>query len=337
MDAEVENTIKKLLGTDSITSEDVKGITSLKGKYQGVFTGDDDIVTLNEFSEFTGLTELEYGEFMSCSALREIKLPETLQSLGDFSFAYCSDLESIVIPNSVQSLGSDCFLECKRLSKIELGSGLTEIGRTAFYGCKSLKQITIPQSVVSIDELAFLECPGLKNGITFEGTNPPKLGREGLGKITEVFVPAGSEQAYKDAWPEYSSFVKEGSSTAVSTETAYDPMYDDMYAGDPISDVENFDKYVSEAKKYNSLFRKLTGDVSYKQKMNRSGDLELQGYGDAMSNYKWILTKQGEVYIEGEKEMGNHFGGVNGAPNPTTFEEFKSALENYYQDSKNYE
>ena len=50
-------------------------------------------------------------------------------------------LKEIVIPNSVDSIGYYAFEDCSSVETLTLGSSLASIETCAFYGCSSLKQI----------------------------------------------------------------------------------------------------------------------------------------------------------------------------------------------------
>ncbi len=61
---------------------------------------------------------VERKAFLSQKNLREICLPASVQSIGDWAFAYCSNLERITIPGNCRSLGKALFLDCQRLEYI---------------------------------------------------------------------------------------------------------------------------------------------------------------------------------------------------------------------------
>ena len=48
--------------------------------------------------------------FNGCKSLSEIKLPDTVTSIGVEAFAYCDSLKKIVIPASVESISGDAFV-----------------------------------------------------------------------------------------------------------------------------------------------------------------------------------------------------------------------------------
>ena len=120
------------------------------------------------------------SDYMFCGfKLKEIILPNSVTSIGQYAFSGCSGLTSITIPNSVTSIGEDAFYGTawydqkpdgviyagKVLynykgtmpdgTKISIKEGTLGIARSAFLNCSGLTSITIPSSVISIGCNAF--------------------------------------------------------------------------------------------------------------------------------------------------------------------------------------
>ena len=62
--------------------------------------------------------------FYGCVSLREIVLPDTLQSIGGSAFAHCEKLREIRLPASVFAIGNNAFSNCTKLEGyiVEKGS-----------------------------------------------------------------------------------------------------------------------------------------------------------------------------------------------------------------------
>lgn len=69
-------------------------------------------------------------------------IPDSVTSIGDFTFFGCTGLRTVLIPNSVTSLGDYAFSHCGGLTRIYIGSGVTSLGQGAFSDCVSLNQAT---------------------------------------------------------------------------------------------------------------------------------------------------------------------------------------------------
>ena len=171
------------------------------------------------------VTSIGYGAFEGCTGLPVVDniryadtylveaVDKTLSTytikdgtkwIGSNAFAYCYDLTSVTIPNSVTEIGDWAFYVCSGLTSVTIPNSVTSIGEAAFYGCTGLTSVTIPNSVTSIGDEAFSACFGLTS-ITCEASTPPACGSDvfyDVDKSIPLYVPAGSEEAYKaaDQW-----------------------------------------------------------------------------------------------------------------------------------------
>ena len=111
-----------------------------------------------------GVTRL--SAFTSCRNLKSVKLPETLEELGEMVFQNCSSLVSIEIPASVTKIGARAFMNCTSLESVKM------LGATP---------------------------PALVRGVLF--TNYGQfLATKFYGKTGGIYVPLGSEEDYRKAW-----------------------------------------------------------------------------------------------------------------------------------------
>ena len=108
----------------------------------------------------SGVTSIGEYAFYD-SGIKNITIPNRVESIGKDAFKYCRSLESIDIPNSVTSIGEDAFRECIGITSVTIGSGLTNIYEGTFYYCTSLSSVTIGNNVTSIGNSAFNSCSGL--------------------------------------------------------------------------------------------------------------------------------------------------------------------------------
>ncbi|MDE5831303.1 MAG: leucine-rich repeat domain-containing protein, partial [Clostridia bacterium] len=125
-----------------------------------------------------GITKLE-DSFLGFSGMETISFPETLRILGASNtyskgtFEGCSSLKEIIIPQSVDSICGPLFKDCTSLSKIEFkGNPLFEYKSNVnnyiyatdgvFQNCTSLESISLPQNLKVIGNRFFSGCTNLK-------------------------------------------------------------------------------------------------------------------------------------------------------------------------------
>lgn len=87
--------------------------------------------------------------------------PESVTSVGDYSFLECHGLTSFKNGESVQTIGNAAFYNCSALAMAELGDGLLSIGDHAFFECSSLATIKVGRSLKTIGNSAFNNCSEL--------------------------------------------------------------------------------------------------------------------------------------------------------------------------------
>ena len=98
--------------------------------------------------------------YLKGNLVTELVIPNSVASIGSFSFYFCDSITSVIIPDSVLSIGSKAFYQCPKLTSVRIGSGVTEIGYCAFWNCQSLKSIEVDlknSTYQSIDENLYNE------------------------------------------------------------------------------------------------------------------------------------------------------------------------------------
>ena len=108
--------------------------------------------------------------FYRCASLNSITIGNGVNDIGFIAFYGCSLLKSLTLGNNVTTIGESAFGDCSSLPSIILPQSVTTIGRSAFSGCSSLTSITIPTNVTSIDASAFSRCSSLTS-VTWNAKN----------------------------------------------------------------------------------------------------------------------------------------------------------------------
>ena len=97
----------------------------------------------------------------SYTSLKQIDIPDHVQYLWTYAFANCEFLEDVRLSESLSTIGQGCFEECKLLSNLTIPKNVTTIGFSAFGNCSSLQSITFHDNIQSISGNAFIGCTSL--------------------------------------------------------------------------------------------------------------------------------------------------------------------------------
>ena len=137
--------------------------------------------------------------FWECSGLTSVTIGNSVTTIGGYAFGRCSSLLSVDIPNSVTSIDDDAFNGCTSLTSVTIGNSVTTIGGFAFARCPSLASVTIPNSVTSIGDGAFSRCPNLTSIII--GNSVASIGDYAFSRcsgLTSIKVEEGNAYYHVD-------------------------------------------------------------------------------------------------------------------------------------------
>ena len=133
--------------------------------------------------------------FRQCRSLVELDLPEGIILIPTGTFNGCSSLKKISIPSTVEYIGLWAFAGCVELPAVQFPPGLIAICSYAFFGCTSLRHIIIPPSVERIDKQAFQECKSLASVELADGLET--VGKDaffGCSSLVNICIPATVEE-----------------------------------------------------------------------------------------------------------------------------------------------
>lgn len=150
------------------------------------------------------------------------------------------EIKQLVIPNSVTSIGEYKFINCWSLESVVIHDSVTSIGKKAFSNCRELTSITIPKTVTEISGEAFYECTNLAH-IKLGHETPPLFNNSVYSEeltclinyAQTLEVPLGSTHSY--ASHEYWS--KVGSIYAMDGETKKYPVQIAVEEGVPFINI----------------------------------------------------------------------------------------------------
>ena len=93
---------------------------------------------------------------------KEIKIPDSVETIGNAAFRYCQDLERITLPSALQTLSNSTFHGCTALSEVTFPASLKTIENGAFIGCRKLSEVKLPASLTTIQSYVFDSCSSLE-------------------------------------------------------------------------------------------------------------------------------------------------------------------------------
>ena len=125
--------------------------------------------TLESYQVPDSVTTIATYSMCNISSLKEIALPDNLQSIEDYAFTRSALLE-VTIPDSVSSVGNGIFMDCTALTSVELSDAMTIISNYMFSGCISLQYFYVPSNVTNIANTALNGCTSISE-ITVDAKN----------------------------------------------------------------------------------------------------------------------------------------------------------------------
>ena len=106
-----------------------------------------------------GITTLrEHYFFMGDDYMKELRLPEGLETIGQYAISSCWGLKSVVLPQSLRHIEYGAFRSCRNLGSVNFPQNLKHIGEQAFAYCR-LRDVSFFEGLESIGSYSFASCP----------------------------------------------------------------------------------------------------------------------------------------------------------------------------------
>jgi len=122
------------------------------------YLGNMNTQSLQKISINSAATAIPDHFFAELSSVKEIVLPDGVETISAGAFSSCSSLTTLVLPSSLNFIGNSAFFNCASLASIMLPEGLTEIDTWAFCKCSSLSSIALPASLKRLGNGSFKDC-----------------------------------------------------------------------------------------------------------------------------------------------------------------------------------
>ena len=120
----IHNSVKSI-GNRAFTN--CSGLTSVKISDVAAWCN------INFENSFANPLSYAHHLYLNDEEIKDLVIPNSVTSIGDYTFFSCSGLTSVTIPNSVTNIGSQAFYECSSLSNVTVEMKTpVEIGSNTF-------------------------------------------------------------------------------------------------------------------------------------------------------------------------------------------------------------
>lgn len=89
-----------------------------------------------------GVRTIGAHAFSRCKALKRIQFPEQLTTIDTRAFYFCG-MDQIKLPDTLEYLGDSAFFKCSYLTTVRLPESIRHIGKWVFHGCSRLQVLEI--------------------------------------------------------------------------------------------------------------------------------------------------------------------------------------------------
>ena len=145
--------------------------------------------------------------------ITKLLIPDSVIAIGSEAFSDNTAINEIIVSHKLGYIGQKAFCGCKMMSGFNLPSTVKYIETEAFDGCWiAFRELTIPASVRHIGSHAFRGCATLEK-VVFAGPID-NIGSgifESCERLSEIVVPEGYVEQFREQLPFYSEIISEAS------------------------------------------------------------------------------------------------------------------------------
>lgn len=136
---------------------------------------------------FGSISSLSSGMFRDSTGLKELTLPNTIKSIGDYAFAGCRNLKKVTLGEKVTFLSASCFRNCTALSEINL-ENVKGFGDSCFAGCTSITNVNL-NSLTGVGSNGFKGCSRITGAYLPKVTYIGEGAFQGCIGLVDVYMP----------------------------------------------------------------------------------------------------------------------------------------------------
>lgn len=118
-----------------------------------------------------------------------VKVPQSVKRIAPQAFANRLNLKEIILPDGLETIDDAAFMGCTALTKLTIPHTVTAVGKRLCWGCHSLQTVDLPKSIKEIPQFAFFSC-GLRSVTLPDGLK--KIGEHAFGAnfaLTSIRLP----------------------------------------------------------------------------------------------------------------------------------------------------
>ncbi|MFZ4724779.1 MAG: leucine-rich repeat domain-containing protein [Paludibacter sp.] len=151
-----------------ISAVSIQAYTGIGGTYNDIY---ETAYPANEMPQYSFWTTIA-GTGITKNTLKNITLPITINSIGNYAFQEGSGITNLSLPSGVTNIGQNAFNGCSAISgTLNLPNSITSIGSLAFCGCSAITgTLILPNSIVYLGDGAFAGCSNITGSLTIPST-----------------------------------------------------------------------------------------------------------------------------------------------------------------------
>ena len=187
---------------------------SVKSIGASAFAWCSSLTRTNYTGDVAGWCDIKFGDsdanpmgnshnlYINGEETKDVIIPNTVDSIHDYTFYGCKSLTSVTIDNSVTSIGEEAFAECTSLYSITFPKSITSIGGYAFRG--TLWYDNLPDGVVYIGKALYKYKGAMPANtsinITDETISISKYAFDYCSSLTSITIPYSVTSIGEDAF-----------------------------------------------------------------------------------------------------------------------------------------
>ena len=168
-------------------------------------------MTKATFSSTANLPRLPNAIFKGCNNLRDITIPDAIETIGEGAFQGCSKLSAPPISTFLTTISDNAFNGCTSIVDLVLSEKgtLATIGTSAFKGCNKITMVSLPSTIDDLREHAFEGCTALTDIYIYKESVPNSVSNNTFGgRQSEIELHVENEnavQVYQEApiWQDF--------------------------------------------------------------------------------------------------------------------------------------